>query len=116
MIAEMPRLLGDLVRSALEAELDLDVLTTDVALESLESASAVEDADIVILCEAEPAADDYAAVLYAHPRIRLIGISQRGRDAYLYELRPRRHELGELSPASLLRAVRVQNAAHEEQR
>jgi hypothetical protein len=114
MLAEMPRLLHDIVKSALEAETDLDVLTTEITLKELESNSALNDADVVILGEDAPAADDYAAVLYAHPRIRVIGISDRGRGACLYELQPHRRELGELSPTSLVRAVRVRRGHREE--
>lgn len=116
MLAEMPRLLHDIVLSALETESDLDIVTTHVAPDDLDSAAAVGDADVVILSEDEPTADHYASVLYAHPRIRVIGISDRGRGACLYELQPHRQELGELSAGSLVRAVRVRAVADPEPR
>ena len=114
MLAQMPRLLHDIVRSALESEIDVDLVSTDIAPSELHSASAVDRADVVILCEEEPASDDYGDVLFAHPRIRLIGISDRGRGAFLYELQPCRFPLGELSPTTLLRAVRIQSMPDQE--
>lgn len=106
MLARMPRLLHDIVKSALDGERDLDVFTTKAGVEELEFDASLGETDVVILSEDSPAADDHAAVLHANPRIRVIGISDRGRGAFLYELLPHRLDLGELSATSLVRAVR----------
>jgi hypothetical protein len=107
MLARMPRLLHDIVKSALDTEQDLEVLPAAAARDELESDAALGDVDVVILSEESQAADDHAVLLQANPRIRVIGISDRGRGACLYELQPHRQDLGELSASSLVRAVRA---------
>jgi hypothetical protein len=107
VLTEMSRLLHDIVKSALDTEKDLEVFTTHDAVDELESGESLGEADVVILSEDSPAADDHAKVLYANPRIRVIGISDRGRGACLYELQPHRQDLGELSAKSLVRAIRA---------
>ncbi|MDQ6829298.1 MAG: hypothetical protein M3081_10575 [Gemmatimonadota bacterium] len=106
VLADMPRMLHDIVRTILSAEPDIEIETTTVPQREIASARAITGADVVILAEPEAPTDEYAAMLYAHPRLRLVAISDDGRRAVLYELRPHRSPLGDMSPNALVQAVR----------
>jgi hypothetical protein len=107
VLAEMPRMLKDIVRTVLDAEPHVELVSTSVTPRELICDRALERADVVILAEEEPMRDDYAELLYAHPRLRLVTIGDHGISAFLYELRPHRIPLGELSPEALRNAVRM---------
>ncbi len=115
VLVDMPRMLQDIVRKILSAEPDMQIQAATVAEREIASSPEVRDADVVILAEPEARTDEYAAVLFAHPRLRLVAISDDGRRACLYELRPQRTPLGEMSPGALVQAVRGQ-PVHEGQR
>ncbi len=109
VLAEMPRMLREIVETVLGAAPDVAVAARN-ASEGGASGGACDDADVVIVAEPSPQADAYAAALYAHPTLRVVGISTDGRDATLYELRPQRIPLGALSPESLVQVVRARHA------
>jgi len=117
VLAEMPRMLRDIVQTILAAQPDVALATAHggaTLAETLGTLDAADAPDVVILAEPLPNAEDYASVLYARPRLRLVGISSDGRNAHLYELRPQRIALGALSPDTLVDVVRAaQVAAHE---
>src|SRR3954471_5478856 len=102
----MPRLLHDIVRAVLTGLPDVELESTNLERRELREAGAVREADVVIVAEDDDARDHYIEMLYAHPRLRLVAISGHARAAFLYELRPHRVLLGELSPDALLHAVR----------
>jgi hypothetical protein len=107
VLAEMPPLLNDIVRSVLEAEPDVALEPQPVGAAELASADAIARADVLILAEQDERRVDYAPTLYAHPRLRLVSISDDHRGAVVYEHRPHRAPLGDLSPECLVRAVRA---------
>ncbi|MGQ0570739.1 MAG: hypothetical protein ACT4P5_14625 [Armatimonadota bacterium] len=45
-------------------------------------------------------------LLTEYPHIKILGITKDGRRAFLYELRPRKVVVGEVSPQGLLTAIR----------
>ncbi|GJG89711.1 hypothetical protein tb265_48920 [Gemmatimonadetes bacterium T265] len=74
---------------------------------ALASAVARTRADVAIVALSDAAAvAAYGGLLYAHPRLRLLAVTDGGRGAVLYELRPHAVPLGELSAGGLLDAVR----------
>jgi hypothetical protein len=50
--------------------------------------------------------DGWEALLFDRPRLRLLGISGDGSSGWIYELRPHREALGNVSPGELIAAVR----------
>jgi hypothetical protein len=110
VLAEMPPLLNDIVRTILGSQPDMDVEPAAVPTHEIASARTLVGADVLILAEERSQRDDYAPALYAHPRLRLVAISDDRRGAVLYELRQHRSPLGEPSSESLVRAVRAQSA------
>ena len=109
VLSPMPRLLHDIVHSILTAESDIDVddgSSHSAAPMSLED---VRNAHVVIVTEPEFLRMNYESLLYGNPRLRLVAVSGDGRSAALYELRPCRIPLGELSPQTLVDAVRLRS-------
>jgi hypothetical protein len=111
LLADMPPLLDEIVRTILGTEPDVELDPTSVASNEMATAEVVATTDVLIVAEQQPAKDDYAPTLYAHPRLRLVAISDDRKRAMLYELRPHRTSLGELSSHSLVRAVRGESSA-----
>jgi hypothetical protein len=101
----MPRMLTDLIRALLEPEPDFVLESVDLRPEEL-GPGTLEHADVLILAEGRWSAEDYDEVLYSHPRLRLLALDHRGASTCLYELRPHRMALGELSPELIRTAVR----------
>jgi hypothetical protein len=106
-LAELPAMLHDIVQTVLAAQPDVELVPLDGQLTSLALSADMLDIDVVIFAHPQAATRDYSAMLYAHPRLRLIAISIDGRAAAVYELQPQRIPLGELSPETLIQAVRA---------
>ena len=63
--------------------------------------------DLVIIAIREGAPPPFGWELFAaDPRPRVLGIASEGREGFVYELRPYRMPIGELSPETLVNAVR----------
>lgn len=105
VLSHMPRLLHDIVHSILAAESDIDVDDGSSHSAAPMSLEHVRHAHVVIVTEPELARMNYESLLYGNPRLRLVAVSGDGRNAALYELRPCRIPLGELSPQTLVDAV-----------
>jgi len=105
VLAEMPTLLHEIVSTILSTDPDVELDATSVPTDEIDSADAVARADVLIVAEPLATSDDYSPTLFAHPRLRLVAISDDRKHAVLYELRPHRAPLGELSPQLLVRAV-----------
>ena len=112
VLTDMPHLLDEIVRTILVADPDVELDPQSVPANQIASADSVGLADVLIVAEQHPATDDYAPALYAHPDLRLVAISDDRKQAVLYELRPHRTPLGELSARSLVRAVHGDATLH----
>jgi hypothetical protein len=107
LLSGMSRILGDIVRSALADAEDVEVAGGPVDVAS----TLVATRDLrpsVVICGTPPdaAAGLYQALLAAHPALRIVEIDADGRCARVHELVPRVTELGEVSLARLVAAVR----------
>jgi hypothetical protein len=105
VLADMPRMLTELVRALLEPEPDFILEPLDASPRAL-GPGTLEHADVLILADNGWSAEDYAEILYVHPRLRLLALDHRGASTCLYELCPHRRPLGELSPEMIRTAVR----------
>lgn len=100
-----PPLLNSLLVRLLAAAPDVQVLDGTAADESA-------PADVVVVSPPDPEHDtETVSLLYRFPRTRVLALDAGGRRAFLYELRPHRTSLGELSRESLLAALRGERAA-----
>ncbi len=84
-------MLCDILAAVLSAEPDMEVVGVVVVL-------ALEDSELP---------EDCGRLLHAHPRMRVLGVASDGRRGFLYELRPLKAPLGELSPQGLVETIRT---------
>jgi len=101
-------MLSDIITDIVNCQPDMEMVGMATGRVSLTEAVAEADADVVVV--GLPDADlpsEYAVLLGARPQTRLLGVSGDGRHAFLYELRPYRRTLGEVSPEALSEAIRT---------
>jgi hypothetical protein len=102
LVADMPRLLRELVVELLRGQADVEAIETRKRWPAREEAAARE-AHVVILGRDDPASA--RGLLEALPQLVVITIADRERVAWRYGLTPYRTCLGELSPAALAAGV-----------
>ena len=102
-----PRLLGEIVLSALASEQDLRVLgAVDSEQQLLDLCDRVRP-DVVVVAAVDAELEAMGRrVLMRCPSIKLFALAADGLKTYLFELRPHRVEMGELSSHDLARVVR----------
>jgi DNA-binding NarL/FixJ family response regulator len=107
LLAEIPPMLSDIVRDTVANEGDMMVVGEFTERGALLEGLASGGADVVILGTSEPeeAAVPYR-ILATSPHIKVLMLEIRGRRAVIYELRPRRRPLGDVSPQRLVKAIR----------
>jgi DNA-binding NarL/FixJ family response regulator len=105
VLIDMPPLLRDVVRNAIAGQPDLDVVA-ERSVADLGAAVEEDDPDFVIVGTGSASASVRAVV---RPRggVRVLELHSDGRESVLYELRPHRVSLGEISSETLLRTIRT---------
>ena len=103
----MPPLLRDVIRGALVPEPDLEVVGEHDGAVDIRAAVEQEDADFVILGSGAVSEQNMRALVGPTRRVRALEVHSDGTQSVLYELRPHRVPLGEISTDTLLRTVRA---------
>lgn len=107
VLAALPRMLADIVESMVAAQPDMMVANRLAGEATLETSLRENEPHVLIVGLApEEDASRYDALLYDHPRLKVFAITSTGRDAYLYELQPVQHPIGNVSPEGLMAAIR----------
>ncbi len=103
----MPRILRDLIRSIVDREPDMRVVgeIDDEAADLRRVARSRADFVIVGLRDSS-LPDVCERLMRDRPATKVVGVSQEGRRAFLYELRPYTLNLGEMSSEVLLDVIR----------
>ena len=112
VLLDMPRLLREIVKSVLRLEPDVALLGEFPASADLIETVQSTGARFVITDTRTAACDQVPRLLCAEPRVRVLGVANDGLESDLYELRPHRIRLGEVSPESLLQTIRAGTPAH----
>ncbi len=101
-------MLLDIMTNIVASQDDMDVVANVAHNADLARAADRSDAEVVILARNEDVAseNEYDELLYDRSRLKVIEIAGFGRRGSLYELRPRRVPLGEMSPSRLLDVIR----------
>jgi DNA-binding NarL/FixJ family response regulator len=108
LLADMPRTLEELVSEAVSTQPDMEVVGTVSDGESLLAATRRARAQLVVVAASEDAVEQrYRRVVLQQPNVRVLALSEDGRETTLYEVRPHRVALGELSPGQLADAIRA---------
>jgi hypothetical protein len=104
LVADMPRLLREIVVELLRGRADVEVIETR-ARRAPREAAAASQAHVVILGRDDPAA--VRGLLEALPRLVVLTVADREMVAWRYGLTPYRTRLGELSPAALAAGIEL---------
>jgi hypothetical protein len=106
LIFPLPTLLHDILHKLLAEVGAVQVVDYDGEAGLAEAASDTA-ADLVIAEERDAAPAAACALLRARPQARALAVSHDGRSGVIYELRPHREAVGELSTATLQAAIRA---------
>ncbi len=106
LIFAMPRLLDDILESVFADDPDVTVVRCSDNVASVADAVVMTDADVVIAQDRDANTAEVDALLRRTPHAQALTVADDARTAVLYELRPRRRLLGELSPHAVRSAVR----------
>jgi hypothetical protein len=106
-LVRLPRILSDIVTATLERESGFRVSTSSAVDGEAAVIARQTMPDVVILgTDARELEDPWRTLLVDTPGMRFLTVADDGRESFLYELRPYRLALGEVSPQTLLAAVR----------
>jgi hypothetical protein len=104
LLIALPEMLSEIVREILSHEPGIAIAAEVADV----SAAEVRPADVAIVgSDGEELPDPWEELLFEHPRMKVLTVSSDGRTTFLFELRPHREALGEVSPATLIDAVRA---------
>lgn len=107
VLAELPPMLSGIVKETVSNQPDMTVVAEFSERSALLHALETGAGDVVIVGTREP--DELSVpihVLAACPHIKVLMLETQGRRAALYELRPHRRSLGDVSPRRLIEAIR----------
>jgi len=111
LLAAMPGMMRDIVEMAIRSQPDMVIvglLSVVAARDALTDAVRRGRPDVVIVgLEADTEPHACEALLYDHPRVRLLEVIDGGRAATLCELRPHRVPIDNVSPEGLVGAIRA---------
>lgn len=107
LIYPMPRLLHDILRRLLADVSGVELVDWPSSTEGIVDAVRQTGADLVIAGERDVPPQAVDSLLDERPRARALAVSRDGRSGVIYELRPVRRAIGELSAATLRAAVRA---------
>ena len=112
VLLDMPRMLREIIKSVIRLEPDMRLLGEFPASADLIETVQSTGARLVITDTRTAACEQVPRLLRAEPRVRVLGIANDGLESDLYELRPHRVRLGEVSPESLVQTIRARPPLH----
>ena len=103
----MPRLLADIIKGVIASQRDF-ALVGEVSSEDELLPSAIKKRANVVIVGAlvKPKSKDVHDLLYCCPRMKIISIAPHGSNALLHEMQPHAIRLDDVSPATLIAAIR----------
>lgn len=104
-LLKLPQLQLEILHDRLSAEPDLAIVETAGDLSVSETVEQT-GAEFVIVGAGRFAEGEVTALLERTPRVKVIVVSASGRDGLLYELRPHRVPIGDLTSGALVEAIR----------
>lgn len=101
----MPQLLDHILDSVFADDAEVTLLRAPAGVDSVAEAVTLTEPDVVIVAERRAGPHELDDLLRLAPHAQALTVADDARTAVLYELRPHRRLLGELSPASIRSAV-----------
>ena len=107
LLVNIRGILGDVIKDMLRTCQDMTVVGESLDVADVQALVDRTGADVVVCHLDDTATAEAANGLFApHRRVKVIAVRDDGRRAVLWELRPQRSVLGDLSPGRLVDAVR----------
>jgi hypothetical protein len=103
----LPGIAGEFVRNAVSRNPDLRITADLRAGDDLRVALDDIAGRVAVVGGTALPVEQIAAILRSHPDARVLELVDDGRDTLLYELRPHRTRLGQVSPQSLVHWIRT---------
>jgi DNA-binding NarL/FixJ family response regulator len=107
VLVDMSPLLREIVRDTVVRQPDLDVVAEHEAGVDVRAVVERNDADFVIVGSEATADAGVRSLVGAELGVRALELHSDGKESVLYELRPHRVPLGEISPETLLQTIRA---------
>jgi DNA-binding NarL/FixJ family response regulator len=106
VVGKFPLLLGEIILAALTHEEGVRVVGEADNEDVLVDLATREQPDVVVLGSVSADAQTIGhRLLDCCPFVKVVALTSNGRTTFLFELRPQKIELGELSPSELGRVV-----------
>ena len=105
LIYAMPQLLEEILDSVFADDAQVTLLRVPPDVYSVVDAVTLTEPDVVIVEEQQAGPREVDNLLRRAPHAQALTIAEDARSALLYELRPHRRLIGELSPTSIRSAV-----------
>ncbi len=105
LLAGLPKLMTDLLRHLIARDSGVAVVG-QVGMDNILGEARRARADVIVIKQEAP--DEYErfhALMYGRPRLRIVSLADDGAKGAIYELRPHRVRLGDLSVESLARII-----------
>jgi DNA-binding NarL/FixJ family response regulator len=107
VLVGIPSLLSDVVKAIVLEQPDMEVAGEVGSLDEMLVLATRIPADVVLMGPTElEMAGLVLQLLHEEPLLKVLGLVDGGRRAYLYELRPQREVLEQVSIEELLKAIR----------
>ena len=108
LLLEIPTMLADVLKGIVRADDQIEIVGELTDASDLIEVSRRVNADLVIVSLRNGELPEACrALLAARPGMRVLGLAGQGSHGFLWELRPHRMTLGEISPSTLLPAIRT---------
>jgi hypothetical protein len=104
-MVDLDRLNHEIVKAVIEPSRQLRLVYEHPGPTDLMRVAADTGADVLIVGSRSVDSDIVCRLLETHPRLKTLAVNNDGQNGDLYEWRPRRKHLGELSPQTLLDAI-----------
>jgi len=107
LLAEMPRMLIDIIKGIIATQRDFVVVGEISVQDGLLRTAIDKRVDVIIVSALTTnKTENYSDLLYRRQRMKIIAIAADGRQALLHVLQPHAIPVGEVSAASLIAAIR----------
>jgi hypothetical protein len=107
LLAGMPMMLLDIMSEIVGSEPDLTIVEKITEGSDVGAAARRVHADVVIVKQSSETLQTGEVALLSQNQFRVIALVDDGRQGFLYEFRPHRIPLGEISAGGLVAAIRA---------
>lgn len=115
VLGQLPALLGDILRATLSEHPDLEVFSDRSSETRVGAIVASTHADVAIIALPPGGRDRLADdLLHAYPRLTIVALAPNARAGCVYQLKTQVTPLLDVTPGSLLAAVREAGAATDQ--